>query len=655
MPYSPGSVTVDPNGQTAVVTITLPGGAAPIAYDSKGGSGTIALPATISAVTRFYFAEQTQLTVSVKVGGVEVASPSGAAVVVDLSGGGNGRVTASTDSPYPQTLARDTEVTAATGTLLADLTDRTNETSETVPAGSTTNSSTAGITKTAPALLNPVGAVPQRFAVKNNSTGTITVAYPDYLGNAQSLTILSGEAHTFRQKTLLGWGSESNKPLSALDGRFEQLGRDALAFYLDVTAMADGALTGTAAQVGGNVQTSGTQPTTIASGKASGPATGTSYLAPSTLLTAAPNLLMCEVAFSATTTSQVMTMISSSDASITVANGIHFNFGPRGFNVSVRKDSDTFDSIMTGTWREAVPCDGATTRRYALSVRNNTLKVTGPNGEEWATDDVRVGLLTGTLPIWEPNKSGTEQAFLTKAWAVVRDGTRRPSPYHHPADSAAGGFATDALGRVVGSKGTAYEVAVGYDNATGLGSIEFGPASAYPTTLQSGAAATATSIVTDKWIPTGSTIQIESGTNKETVTASGNSTGSYPTYTTAVSALTKTHAAGVGLSVTVPAAFRWKLTVNQGTPTLTGSNVIMPTNVFWPGQTLKAQEVLPGVFYVGGSAGAGKGTIMPGRVTTAGRPTAAAVGQGGMLFDTTLNKPIWSTGSAFVDASGAAV
>lgn len=41
--------------------------------------------------------------------------------------------------------------------------------------------------------------------------------------------------------------------------------------------------------------------------------------------------------------------------------------------------------------------------------------------------------------------------------------------------------------------------------------------------------------------------------------------------------------------------------------------------------------------------------------TTAARPTAASVGVGGQLYDTTLSKPIWSDGTVFRDASGTAV
>lgn len=47
--------------------------------------------------------------------------------------------------------------------------------------------------------------------------------------------------------------------------------------------------------------------------------------------------------------------------------------------------------------------------------------------------------------------------------------------------------------------------------------------------------------------------------------------------------------------------------------------------------------------------------LVTGKNATGSRPSASAVGQGAQFYDTTLNKPIWSTGSAWVDASGATV
>jgi hypothetical protein len=43
-----------------------------------------------------------------------------------------------------------------------------------------------------------------------------------------------------------------------------------------------------------------------------------------------------------------------------------------------------------------------------------------------------------------------------------------------------------------------------------------------------------------------------------------------------------------------------------------------------------------------------------GLAVTGSRPSASSVGQGSQFFDTTLNRPIWSTGSAWVGADGAA-
>jgi hypothetical protein len=47
--------------------------------------------------------------------------------------------------------------------------------------------------------------------------------------------------------------------------------------------------------------------------------------------------------------------------------------------------------------------------------------------------------------------------------------------------------------------------------------------------------------------------------------------------------------------------------------------------------------------------------VKTGTFATGSRPTASSVGAGATIFDTTLNKPIWSTGSAWVDSTGAAV
>jgi hypothetical protein len=50
-----------------------------------------------------------------------------------------------------------------------------------------------------------------------------------------------------------------------------------------------------------------------------------------------------------------------------------------------------------------------------------------------------------------------------------------------------------------------------------------------------------------------------------------------------------------------------------------------------------------------------QGVVNSGDSTTANRPNAVIAGTGGMWFDTTLHKPIWSDGSIWRDATGTAV
>ena len=47
--------------------------------------------------------------------------------------------------------------------------------------------------------------------------------------------------------------------------------------------------------------------------------------------------------------------------------------------------------------------------------------------------------------------------------------------------------------------------------------------------------------------------------------------------------------------------------------------------------------------------------VVAGRYTTAARPAAATVGNGGQVYDTTLSKPIWSDGTSWRDAAGVVV
>ena len=47
--------------------------------------------------------------------------------------------------------------------------------------------------------------------------------------------------------------------------------------------------------------------------------------------------------------------------------------------------------------------------------------------------------------------------------------------------------------------------------------------------------------------------------------------------------------------------------------------------------------------------------VQTGAVATGSRPSASTAGAGAMVFDTTLNKPIWSDGTNWRDATGTTV
>lgn len=53
--------------------------------------------------------------------------------------------------------------------------------------------------------------------------------------------------------------------------------------------------------------------------------------------------------------------------------------------------------------------------------------------------------------------------------------------------------------------------------------------------------------------------------------------------------------------------------------------------------------------------GSATNTALNASYTTANRPAANTVGDGQSIYDTTLNKPLWSDGTAWRDATGTAV
>jgi hypothetical protein len=198
------------------------------------------------------------------------------------------------DANFATTITNALALKAPISTTTIDLVDRTNNTTETVPAGTTTNCSTVGVTKTAPSLDNPVATPPKRFAVKNLSTGTITVSYPDQSGAAQNLVMLSGETRTFRQKSTSGWGVESGAiAVATLDGRFQPLDADLTA--IAALAPSDGQVLSWSTSLGAWTITNPTGTSELAYAENN---TGTTQTG---LTTAAADLTNCSISVPAST------------------------------------------------------------------------------------------------------------------------------------------------------------------------------------------------------------------------------------------------------------------------------------------------------------------------------------------------------------------
>lgn len=434
-----------------------------------------------------------------------------------------------------------------------------------------------------------------------------------------------------------------------LSGTYARKGRKVVSVYDEFTAVADGALSGRTPLRGNAWQVTGATPPAITSGLAT--STGTGYMWQN--LGTAPGAIACETVWLTSGTNATQTMAFTGGTSTIDLNNLaaHFNYGPTRYTVTVRKDGGTFDTILFGVWRRPCRQDGVTPYTFGMFLRDDTLAIVGPNGEVHAISDPRVRQILGTVVFWEPG-GASPQSGLRSVSAVPEVTTGEPNGADITDVLVGYGLSQTSGDGTSGGRDTACMVSMGEQNVNQLPTITFGPGVIY-TKLTSSAAAAAVSINTDRWIPNGSTIQLESGTNTETVTASANSTGTGP-YATTVSALTKTHPAESAAQVTVPASFRTTIYSNNGSLNLPASIFQASVGFYFAGQTAQIFQPSAGVIQFTG-LGAGKGVVRVPALTTGNRPAAATVGAGSHMFDTTLGKPIWSDGTNWKDATGTTV
>lgn len=355
-----------------------------------------------------------------------------------------------------------------------------------------------------------------------------------------------------------------------LDSRYAPTSRGSTVFYDEFSRHANGPLAGKTPLIGAAWQTTGSAPTAIVDGRATSSDVG---YAMAVVEDGRNGMLSTEVAFVGSAATMTMASCAASGASM-LNNFVHFNFGPLGFFVTVRKDGGTFDPIMEGNWRAPAPLGINSPSRFGFVTRGNTVIIIGPNGETFAKSDPRIGQLGGNTKFWEPLTAGASQAFMYSASAVTFVGSGRPYGAADVAIDAASGFTMDGQGRVSGNRDGYNEVSIGRDDVASLPAVTYGPKS-IRTYLVAAAASGATTIQTAEKFPQGSVVQIESGNNAETVTTTAPSAGSNVPYTTTVTATTKAHAANSAVVGTSPAGAQVSEYFNPENQWFYGPNAVL--------------------------------------------------------------------------------
>lgn len=320
----------------------------------------------------------------------------------------------------------------------------------------------------------------------------------------------------------------------------------------EFSAYANGAVSGKTPVVGNAWVVSGAQLPTVTAGRAY--SSGIGYLF--NTMQSASAMLTCEVTFTGTDPTQSpMTMALGKNA---VGSGnelndvLHVNFGPRGFTATVRKDSGTFDYLLGSDWRQDLRMDDTTVYRVSIIAYGDSLVVLGPQGEVYDITDRRIALVKGTTAVWEPNTigGGTHIAKLVSVGGWSEPSTGKMAAIDIITRTGAEGVAYGAL--TAGSRMRYGMVRIGADDSNAMPSVQFG-APRIITYLTSAASSGTATLTCAERIPNGSSIQIESGTNSETVTADASAPGGTGPFTRVLSAnLTKTHAVGAAVIATPP-------------------------------------------------------------------------------------------------------
>lgn len=426
-------------------------------------------------------------------------------------------------------------------------------------------------------------------------------------------------------------------------------GRAVLLLHDDFGTYANGSPSGATVAIGGATwATGGAQPPTVTSGKLS--STGSGYLY--TTLSDRPIVVEAEVSFGGTgdDDSCCTIAICKTGGGTLLDNMAHLIFGPTGAYLQIHKDAGAFDFILGATWPE-IPKDG-TKCRVRLAIRGDRATIYGPDGSAWSTRDRRIGDTLGTAyqtVCWQASTAGTTDAYLHSCavFGEVASGVTALADQV----TAASVEVTVSPDNALFQRGKPWQVKLGSRASSPNPTVIFGLAAGeMRALLLANASIGATSIQTDVPMYGIGSITIGYGNQAETVTVSGTAGGTAP-YTITVSALTKNHTANEPITNVSALTTELYFDMSQGL-------LVIPSGVYTAGRLELGSSRDTGIIrsaagtVQANSPAGGICVFRTGNGNTASRPSAATVGAGAVYFDTTIGKPIWSTGSGWVLADG---
>jgi hypothetical protein len=442
-----------------------------------------------------------------------------------------------------------------------------------------------------------------------------------------------------------------NAGVAGLPDLVARQGRTRLCLFADFSDYDDGALSGTSLEIGDNPWlTTGGQLPAVTDGKVS--STGSGYLY--TSLDSGSFLLVGgDFSFGGTHGSVPCTIALCRNESDLLDHFAHLIVSPTEFTLTIRKDGGGFEDCLGTSWSSRLKIDG-TVYRFALMIDGETVSVFGPNGDAFATAEPRIAeALSGSPPtaFWQASTAGATLGYLHRSFGFSYEDTHYPNFSDFTSSAISGGINT--------REGSRPGFSAGYGQP---GNVYVGPSgSAFPSVrlgarfilgeLRDDMDITDTTFQSDRVIPAGCTVVIGMGDDEESFTTTGYpGEGTAPFTITVTVAATKAHASESGFVATGMTTKEIYQSLGDGSLNMPDFVVQSSTNYFFGGDyTCKFERPAANVF------GLGSGDVFrQANGATGSRPSAADVGAGSVYFDTTIGKPIWSTGSAWVLSDGTA-